>query len=184
MTAVGKEPICNARDDLQCWRPGFDPWVGKMPWRRKWQHTPLFLPRKSHGQRSLVGYTLWCHKSDTAVITHHSSTYKLPLCSVLQRLDLPWLSQTPDASLPLCLSSCLQGPKCFTQPSTHFHCGSPKAKHSWTKSGHFLTQITNLCGYPRALSVQFSSVLLLSHVRLFATPWTTACQASLSITNS
>ena len=34
----------------------FDPWVGKMPWRRKWQPTPVFLPEKLHGQRSLVGY--------------------------------------------------------------------------------------------------------------------------------
>ena len=34
----------------------FDPWFGKVPWRRKWQLTPVFLPGKSHGQRSLVGY--------------------------------------------------------------------------------------------------------------------------------
>ena len=37
-------------------RPGFDPWGGKIPWRRKWQPTPVFLPGKSHGQRSLAGY--------------------------------------------------------------------------------------------------------------------------------
>ena len=37
----------------QCRRIGFDPWVRKIPWRRKWQSTPIFLPRKSHGQRSL-----------------------------------------------------------------------------------------------------------------------------------
>ena len=42
---------------LQCGRPGFDPWVRKIPWRRKWQPTPVFLPRKSHGQRSLAGYS-------------------------------------------------------------------------------------------------------------------------------
>ena len=41
---------------LQCERPGFDPWVGKIPWRRKWQPTPVFLPGKFHGWRSLVGY--------------------------------------------------------------------------------------------------------------------------------
>ena len=40
---------------LQCRRFRFDPWVRKMPWRRKWQHTPVFLPGKFHGQRSLVG---------------------------------------------------------------------------------------------------------------------------------
>ena len=37
----------------------FDPWVGKMPWRRKWQPTPVFLPGRFHGQRSLVGYSPW-----------------------------------------------------------------------------------------------------------------------------
>jgi len=42
---------------LQCRRLGFDPWVRKIPWRRKWQPTPVFSPGKSHGQRSLVGYS-------------------------------------------------------------------------------------------------------------------------------
>ena len=47
-------------------RQGFDPWVMKIPWRRKWQPTPVFLPGKSHGQRSLGGYSSWGHKmSDT-----------------------------------------------------------------------------------------------------------------------
>ena len=40
----------------------FYPWVGKNPWRRKWQLTPIFLPRKCHGQRSLAGYSPWGHK--------------------------------------------------------------------------------------------------------------------------
>ena len=39
-------------------RPGFNPWVGKIPWRRKWQPTPVFLPGKSHGRRSLIRYTV------------------------------------------------------------------------------------------------------------------------------
>ena len=38
-------------------RPRFDPWVGKIPWRREWQPIPVFLPKESHGQRSLVGYS-------------------------------------------------------------------------------------------------------------------------------
>ena len=47
-------------------RQRFDPWVGKLPWSRKWQPTPELLPGKSHGQRSLVGYSLWgCKESDT-----------------------------------------------------------------------------------------------------------------------
>ena len=51
---------------LQCMRPGFDPWVEKIPWKRKWQPTPVFLPGESHGQRSLMGYSPCGHKeSDT-----------------------------------------------------------------------------------------------------------------------
>ena len=42
---------------LQCGRPGFNPWVGKIPWRRKWQPTPVLLPGKFHGRRSMVGYS-------------------------------------------------------------------------------------------------------------------------------
>ena len=38
---------------LQCRRPRFNPWVGRIPWRRKWQPTLVFLPGESHGQRSL-----------------------------------------------------------------------------------------------------------------------------------
>ena len=49
----GKEPTCQGR---RCRKWGIDPWVGKIPCRRAWQPTPLFLPRESHGQRSLVGY--------------------------------------------------------------------------------------------------------------------------------
>ena len=51
----GKESTCNAED----LRPGFYPWVEKIPWRRAWQPTPVFLPGESHGQRSLVGYSPW-----------------------------------------------------------------------------------------------------------------------------
>ena len=48
----------------------FDPWVGKLPWRRKWQSTPVFLPGKSHEQRSLAGYSPWGRKeSDTTEVT-------------------------------------------------------------------------------------------------------------------
>ena len=48
-----KKPPANAGD------AGDDPWVRKIPWRRKWQPIPLFLPGKFHGQKSLVGYSPW-----------------------------------------------------------------------------------------------------------------------------
>ena len=50
--ASGKEPVCQCRRRK---RLGFHPWVRKMPWRRAWQPTPVFLPGESLGQRSLVG---------------------------------------------------------------------------------------------------------------------------------
>ena len=49
----GKESTCQCRRHRRC---GFKPWVRKIPWRRKWQPTPVVLPGKSHGQRSLVGH--------------------------------------------------------------------------------------------------------------------------------
>ena len=52
--ASGKESACQCR---RCRRCGFDPFVGKIPGRRKWQPTPVFLPGKSRGQRSLAGYS-------------------------------------------------------------------------------------------------------------------------------
>ena len=51
---------------LQCRRHRFDPLMGKIPWRREWPPTPVFLPGESHGQRSLAGYSPWHHReSDT-----------------------------------------------------------------------------------------------------------------------
>ena len=58
----GKEPAWQCR---RCCRRGFDPWVGKISYRMKWQSTPVFLPGESHGQRSLVGFHPWgCRESD------------------------------------------------------------------------------------------------------------------------
>ena len=57
---------------LQCGRPRFDPWVGKMPWRKKWQPTLVLLPGNFHGPRSLVGYSPWGHKElDTTEQLHY-----------------------------------------------------------------------------------------------------------------
>ena len=53
---IGKGSFC------QCRRHGFNPWVGKIPWRRACQPTPVFLPGESHGQRRVVGHSPWCHK--------------------------------------------------------------------------------------------------------------------------
>ena len=60
--SVVKNPPANTGDVV--WSLGQeDPWVRKIPWERKWQPTPVFLPGKSHGQRSLVVYSPWSHRS-------------------------------------------------------------------------------------------------------------------------
>ena len=51
----GASLVSQMRIHLQCGEPGFYPWVGKIPWRRERQPTPVFLPGESHGQRSLMG---------------------------------------------------------------------------------------------------------------------------------
>jgi len=56
---VVKNPPANAGDSKRC---RFDPWVGKIPWRRAWQPIPVFLPGESHAQRSLVGCSPWGHE--------------------------------------------------------------------------------------------------------------------------
>ena len=60
----------------------FDPRVGKIPWRRAWQSTPVFLPGESHVPRSLAGYNPWGHKeSDTTEMTNtHTCIYVLDVC--------------------------------------------------------------------------------------------------------
>ena len=61
MWLSGEESSC------QCKRHGLEPWARKSPWRRKWQPTPVFLSRKSHGQKSLEGYSpCGCKESDRA----------------------------------------------------------------------------------------------------------------------
>ena len=60
----GKESVC------QCRWGKFDIWVGMISWSRKWQPTSLFLPGKSHAQRSLAGYSPWGHKSRIWLSTH------------------------------------------------------------------------------------------------------------------
>ena len=75
MWLSGKESIC------QCTGLRFDPWVGKIPWRRKWQHITLFLPGEFHGQKSLAGYSPWGHtESDTTEHAHNEG-----------RMDQVWI---------------------------------------------------------------------------------------------
>ena len=68
-----KNPPANAGDARD---EGFDPWVRKILWRRKWQHTPVFLLGESHGQGSQAGYSPWGHKQSDTI--EHAPTH--PFC--------------------------------------------------------------------------------------------------------
>ena len=60
---------------LQCGRPRFDPWVGKIPWRRKWQPTPVLLPGESLGRRGMVVYSPWGRKESDTTSDFTTCTY-------------------------------------------------------------------------------------------------------------
>ena len=68
----------NMLSTCQCKRHkkwGFDPWVGKIPWSRKWQSAPVLFPGEFHGQRSLADYCPWGHKESD--MTEQLSTYNI-----------------------------------------------------------------------------------------------------------
>ena len=73
--ASGKEPTCQFRRHKRSW---WDPWVGKIPWRKKWQPPPVLLPGECHGRRSLSGYSPCCC---TAEQLNTVSLFRLQLSS-------------------------------------------------------------------------------------------------------
>ena len=102
--ANGKESACQGRRPK---RHGFHPWVGKIPWRRAWELTPVFLPGESHAQRSLAGYIqsigsqrdrhswsdLACMHAHIHIPWRLSGKESTCRCRTL-RFD-PWISKTP-----------------------------------------------------------------------------------------
>ena len=87
--------------------PGSIPWVGKIPWRRKWQPTPVLLPRKFHAWRSLVGYSSWGRKELDTTERLHFLCF-IHLSSVLPSLGsikyfIVFNSMIDFSALPLCI---------------------------------------------------------------------------------
>ena len=71
----------------------FNSWVGKIPWRRKWQPLPVLLPEEVHGQRSLAGYSPWGRKE--------SDTTEQPLLTLM--LLIPTLKMIKMGNVMLCI---------------------------------------------------------------------------------
>ena len=104
-----KESACNAGD------PGLTPWVRKIPWQRKWQPTPAFLPGKSYRQWSLAGYSPWgCKESGTT----GELTFSLSLMLLITPPDNScwsglWAQQRPPHLITLGLAVEESGPLHF-----------------------------------------------------------------------
>ena len=91
-----KASACNS----QFGRSRFNPWVRKIPWRRKWQPTPVFLPGESHGRRSLVGYSPQGRKESDTTERLHSLTHSLTVILKINYMITP--KHVCPASLFLC----------------------------------------------------------------------------------
>ena len=130
---------------LQCRRPGFDPWVGKIPWRRAWQPTPVFLPEESPGQRNLVGYSPWGHKeSDTTErpTTQHRVClgcviFSAKIGTIQENCD-NWLSYDSVQSCTSLTIICL-----FPSYTNNTMCSNQYKQHSVSLSGENLTHVKN-----------------------------------------
>ena len=87
----------------QCRRCRFNPWVGKIPWKRKWQPVSVFLPAKSHGQRNLVGYSSMGSQrvGHDLVTEQQQSTYLIFTMTLWcgKLIIIPCGSQSPYASM-------------------------------------------------------------------------------------
>ena len=95
----------------QCRRCGFHPWVGKIPYSRKWHLSPVFLPKKFNGQRSLASYSPWsCKESSTAVHAHSVSLLLFSHSVMSSSLQSHGLQHTrlscPSTSPRVCSNSC------------------------------------------------------------------------------
>ena len=98
----GEELICQC---MRCKRPGFNPSVGKVLWRRTWQPSPVFLPEESHGQRSLGGCSRCIHaKLLQSCLPLYNTMFCSPpvfsVCGILQPGILEGLLRPPPRDLP------------------------------------------------------------------------------------
>ena len=128
---------------LQCGRPGFHPWVRKIPLRRKWQPTLVLLPENSHGWRSLVGYSPWCRKESDMTewfLSKASFSYMCwPKCLLFQNIS--WKNLNELFSQPNMLAS----KKHEFLDEWVPHCSSNIKQN---KLAIFVTYIV-ICGLPR-----------------------------------
>ena len=132
----GKESSC------QCGRHRFSPWVGKIPWRRKWQPTSEFLPGKSHGQGNLKGYSLWGHEEPD--VTEHAGTQYL--------LGLDCNQQVLSPSTESSVLSSLRQP-CEARTITGMRKRRPREGHTRAHTHTHRANTHTLCSNPDGLNL-------------------------------
>ena len=105
-------------------------WVGKIPWRRKWQPTPVFLPGESHGLRSLVRYSpQGCKELDTTERLHFTY-HHLTLLTISTMVEVMKIMVTSFKRSHACTATLLHPQPCSRPPLTH-----PYPGDSWTLTG-------------------------------------------------
>ena len=140
----GNESACQWR------RRGFNPWSRKIPWERKWQLTPVFLPGRSHGQRSLVGYSPWgC--SLTQLSNWTTTTFKKKKRWFSLRYSIRELQNDSECLCPRPEKSCQKRKK--------------KGKSSHFPTKHILT----IMNYPVCLYKKILQILKMSSKFLLMT---------------
>ena len=141
--------ICLPMQEMQaCW---FNPWVGNIHWRRKWQPNPVSLPGRAHGHNRLLGYSPWSHKgSDT---TKHNHLWPLAAAATKSLQPCPTVYDPIDSSPP----------------------GSPVPGILQARTLEWVA-----ISFSNAAKWKVK-VKLLSRVQLFVTPWTAAHQAPSSM---
>ena len=118
---------------------GFDPWAWKIPWSRKWQPTPVFLPGKPHGQKSLVGYNPWSGKVRYDWVTNRAYTHTPTHTHTYKK------TQTKPETCFLATGSPLQTSQ-HTHTHTHTHTTrkpKPNQKHASLTHTHTLQKNPN-----------------------------------------
>ena len=134
MWCVGFTWCCGKESAYQYrryWRHRFDAWVRKSPWRRKWQPTPVFLPGKSHGQKSLTGYSPWGRKEPDT--TEPPSTHILLLWSAGSRAGSQYLWFTDSVA-----------PRHVKSSATHVPCIGRQTLNYWTTRRAYYSPLSQI----------------------------------------
>ena len=137
-SSVINEFVCSAGIPLRCRRLGFNSWVWKIPWRRKWQPTPVFFPGKSHGQRRLAGCSPWGGKSQTWLTTKPPQMYFTGFLFCLlynMVLVLPYIDLNPSCVYMYSPPWTPLPPPSPSHPSGSSQCTSPEHPVSCIEPG-------------------------------------------------